>query len=217
MKPAFCLLVLASISLPSLRCTEIDRTLPNIDRSQNVHSTSHSHHKMHHNNCPVSVSMNQNLSSDLYYSYPIEKYGLSSQGDVKLSLCKIHDILAKNHTALGQYNCSIDPSFCPINSQNFVDSSLRSRFKFMSKNSSSPFCILNQKLNNPNRVSNVIYFGGSITSGAYTEGCSANYSQKCRNSRYCESCSWTERFGEWMKRSFKAKVVSQKSRRLWSK
>ncbi len=77
--------------------------------------------------------------------------------------------------------------------------------------STSSFCNLKHDLNNSTKTSNIIFFGGSVTAGCATFGCSKNWKEKSPEYlQHCTSihCSWTSRFGEWMNRTFAANIQS---------
>jgi hypothetical protein len=164
------------------------------------------------NYCPVSSNMNKNdpQATDYLFSYPSSIYN-ETESNMSVVECGICDSTG-DHLKLGTYNCSTNQSlFCPVQEQNCIDSMYTSQVGLLHNTSTSSFCNLKHNLNNSTKTSNIIFFGGSVTAGCATFGCSKNWKEKSPEYlQHCTSihCSWTSRFGEWMNRTFTANIQS---------
>ncbi len=73
--------------------------------------------------------------------------------------------------------------------------------------SHSGFCNLHKALKTPKEIVNVIVFGGSVTSGRYTQGCCSK--PECDGVHTLEvfkRCAWAQYFGDWLNSTFDADV-----------
>lgn len=161
--------------------------------------------------CPVSSLIDQ--ESNLY-SYPTDDFNPDAIVRGLLAVeCGVIDINSATKETLTNKTCGNSYNFCPIHQQNILFATETSKTLNRGNISfhSIPFCTLYEDLKSTTETveSNIVVFGGSVTSGVFTQGCSSDWKQLCPFNDYlCKHCAWPARFGEWISASFPNASIS---------
>jgi hypothetical protein len=167
------------------------------------------------NLCPISSNNN---SRDVFFSYPVNVYQTSvvSFENKVMQMrrngdglnCSTIDLLSRDRGRPSDNICS-QHALCPVHYENVIDSVSRYKRKLqkddMTENSS--FCQLSKSIQSINETINMIIFGGSVTSGAYANGCNRVASDECIFKDYgCKACAWTGFFRQWVSDIFPSNI-----------